>query len=40
MSKVNVINVLVCKPLARFNESIGFEIFFEALQPLQHGKRY
>jgi len=38
MSKVNVINVLVCKPQARFHEQISFEIFFEALEPLQHGK--
>ena len=36
MSQVNVINVIVCKPLSRFQEPIGFEIFFEALVPLQH----
>jgi hypothetical protein len=40
MSKVNVINVLVCKPQARFHEQISFEIFFEALEPLQHGKYF
>ena len=38
MSKVNVINVLVNKPIARFTDSIGFEIYFEVLQPLQHRK--
>merc|ERR1712228_795616 len=36
MSLVNVINVIVNQPKGAFNDGISFEIFFEALQPLQH----
>jgi len=39
MSQVNVINVIVAKPRAHFLEQIGFEIFFEVLQPLQQSKQ-
>jgi len=36
MSLVNVINVIVLNPKSSYTEKIQFEIFFEALQPLQH----
>ena len=38
MSLVNVINVIVVNPKATYSDKITFEIFFEALQPLQHSK--
>ena len=38
MSLVNVINVIVVNPKSSYSDSIAFEIFFEALQPLQHSK--
>ena len=38
MSLVNVINVIVLNPKATYSDKISFEIFFEALQPLQHSK--
>jgi len=38
MSLVNVINVIVLNPKSSYTEKIQFEIFFEALQPLQHSK--
>lgn len=36
MSLVNVINVIVLNSKAQYGSPISFEIFFEALQPLQH----
>ena len=38
MSLVNVINVIVLNPKATYSDKISFEIFFEALQPLQQSK--
>ena len=38
MSLVNLINVIVNNPQARFEDPIGFDIFFESLQPLEGGK--
>jgi hypothetical protein len=38
MSQVNVINVIAHNPKAAFLSPLSFEIFFEALQPLPHGK--
>lgn len=38
MSLVNVINVIAHNAKSQFSTNISFEIFFEALQPLQHGK--
>lgn len=38
MSLVNVINVIVLNPKSVYSDKISFEIFFEALQPLQHSK--
>ena len=38
MSLVNVINVIVLNPKSSYSDKISFEIFFEALQPLQHSK--
>ena len=38
MSQVNVINVIAHNAKALFLNPISFEIFFEALQPLKHGK--
>ena len=38
MSLVNVINVIVLNPKSSYADKISFEIFFEALQPLQHSK--
>ena len=38
MSLVNVINVIVLNPKAIYSDKISFEIFFEALQPLQESK--
>ena len=38
MSLVNVINVIVLNPKAMYTDKISFEIFFEALQPLQESK--
>lgn len=36
MSLINVINVIVVNPKSTYSDKIAFEIFFEALQPLQH----
>jgi hypothetical protein len=38
MSQVNVINVIVNQAKSPFSSPVSFEIFFEALQPLKHGK--
>ena len=38
MSLVNVINVIVLNPKSKFTDPIAFDIYFEALQPLQHSK--
>ena len=36
MSLVNVLNVIVKQAKTPFTDKIGFQIYFEAVRPLQH----
>lgn len=37
MASINVINVLVLEPVAKFSQSYKFEIVFECLSELKEG---
>ncbi len=38
MSSINVLNILVLNPTAKFNDEFKFEIVFECLSELKNGK--
>jgi hypothetical protein len=38
MSSINVLNVIVQKPVSYFKEQLKFEIVFECLSELKNGK--
>lgn len=40
MSSINVLNVIVQKPVSYFKEQLKFEIVFECLSELKNGKLY
>ncbi len=37
MSSINVLNIIVLNPVARFNDLFQFEIVFECLSELKNG---
>lgn len=38
MSSINVLNIIVLNPIARFKDAFQFEIVFECLSELKNGK--